>query len=165
VPPKPAWYPHISNTIALLESLPCALVDRKTVEQIFKIQERRARQIMSAGPGVRIGNAAAVERVALIQWLRSLEKNEDVTQEARRKARVGQLLEQAWQESKGRNVRVPRPCGPDSMASGVILTATELRVRFDSPLDLAAKLMRLAQDMASDWPAMEDRILNAPHTS
>lgn len=78
--------------------------------------------------------------------------------------RVGQLLEQAYQESKGRNVRVPLPSGPDSRESGVILTSTELRVRFDSPLDLAAKLMRFAQDMASDWPAMEDRILNAPRS-
>jgi hypothetical protein len=149
----------------VLEALPCALVDRKAVEQIFKVQERRARQIMSTVPGVRIGNAAAIERVDLIQWLRSLEKDEEVKQETRRKVRVSQLLEQACQESRGRNVRVPLPCSADSMESGVILTSTELRIRFDTPLDLAAKLMRLAQDMASDWPAMEDRILNAPQTS
>ena len=42
---------------------------RLTVEKLFRVCQRRARQIMAVLEGLRVGNAAAVSREALIERL------------------------------------------------------------------------------------------------
>ena len=44
-------------------------LDRLAVEKLFRVPQRRARQIMAGLKGLRVGNAAAVSREALIARL------------------------------------------------------------------------------------------------
>jgi hypothetical protein len=86
MPAKPAWFPRIGSIIAELRVLKSDYLDRKAVEHIFGVRERRARQLMSGLPNLQIGNALAIPRRALIERLEEMDPN------SRTSSRVQQKL-------------------------------------------------------------------------
>jgi hypothetical protein len=86
-------------------------LDRQAVERLFGAAERRARQLMDGLPSVRIGNAAAVQRTALIGSRRSRQASvpkRKASSRAARNRRAGfmvQPMEEALDEFQ---VLIPR---------------------------------------------------------
>ena len=68
-PPKPAWFHRLDEILSALRSMTSTHLDRAAVEKLFRVRQRRARQIMVGLEGLRVGNAAAVSREALIARL------------------------------------------------------------------------------------------------
>ena len=69
VPSQPAWFHRLDEILSALRSMTSTHLDRAAVEKLFRVRRRRARQIMAGLEGLRVGNAAAVSREALIARL------------------------------------------------------------------------------------------------
>jgi hypothetical protein len=153
MPAQSAWISRLSQIRADLEALPCSHLDRQAVEKLFGVSERRARQLMSGLPGMRVGNAIAVDKQALRGFLLQWSQGEAVGREQRRRIRLASYLEEARRSHAARQVNLavqPSP-RPTLLPEGVELGPGELRVRFKGAEDLAARLYALGQAMAGDW--------------
>ena len=62
---QPAWFHRLDEILSALRSMTSTQLDRLAVEKLFRVRQRRARQIMAGLEGLRVGNAAAVSREAL----------------------------------------------------------------------------------------------------
>ena len=61
MPSQPACFQRLDEILADLRSIESTRLDRLAVEKLFRVRQRRARQIML---GLRVGNAAPVRRTA-----------------------------------------------------------------------------------------------------
>ena len=66
MPAQRAWFHRLDEILSALRSMTSTHLDRAAVEKLFRVRQRRARQIMAGLEGLRVGNAAAVSREALI---------------------------------------------------------------------------------------------------
>ena len=164
MPPQPAWFAQLPAILEALRAYVPGHLDRQAVQKLLGVGERRARQLMAGLPGLRVGNAVAVERMALLARLEALRAGERFQWEARRRERLSSELERARRAVSGRRVRIPlpeasvgRPFGglageqAGGLAPAIRMGEGELRVRFTSAEDLAARLLELAEAMAGDW--------------
>ena len=69
MPSQPSWFHRLEEILGALRSVTSTRLDRAAVEKLFRVRQRRARQIMADLEGLRTGNAAAVSRAALIARL------------------------------------------------------------------------------------------------
>ena len=74
MPSQPAWFQRLDEILSALRSMTSTRLDRAAVEKLFRVRQRRARQIMAGLEGLRVGNAAAVSREALIARLEQTAK-------------------------------------------------------------------------------------------
>lgn len=156
MPPQPAWFVRLPAILETLRAYEHPHLDRRAVEVLLGVGQRRARQLMSGLPGVRVGNAVAVERLALLEHLEMAATGERCGWETRRRERLSAELERARRSLAGRRVRLSPPGSPAGRRFGALspdirLGSGELRIGFSSGEDLAAKLLELAQAMAGDW--------------
>jgi hypothetical protein len=141
-----------------LRALEISHLDRLAVQKLFGVRERRARQIMTGLPALKVGNAVAVERQALIVRLDGIRAGDRFQWEIFRRGRLVEDLERTRRQLAARRVRIPaadvvRDRSVHELAGGIDLRPGELLIQFDSPEDLAAKLFELSQAMANDWNA------------
>ena len=61
MPSQPAWFQRLDEILADLLAIESTHLDRRAVQKLFRVRQRRARQIML---GLRVGNAAPVRRTA-----------------------------------------------------------------------------------------------------
>ena len=59
MPAQPAWFHRLDEIFNALRSMTSTHLDRAAVEKLFRVRQRRARQIMAGLEGLRVGNAAA----------------------------------------------------------------------------------------------------------
>src|SRR4051794_10314871 len=136
MPAQPSWFPRLTEILADLRALDTVpFLDRQAFERIFRVKDRRARALMSRCPGVRIGNAWAVDRRQLIAWLEHLQQGEEFQWEQQRRQRVAAVYEQAKREHPARRVQIPvtketRSRTVSSLPSGVKLGPGELHIQF-----------------------------------
>ena len=161
MPAQPVWYHRLDDILTELEELQTVYLDRLAVEKLFGVHERRARQIMSGLPAIRVGNAVAVERLALIRFLKGVGGGERFQWEMNRRRRLTEELERSRRQLAARSVSIPTAPDPlgrmaVDLAEGTQLRPGELRIAFDGAEDLAAKLFQLSQVMANDWSAFRE---------
>lgn len=165
MPAQPAWFHRLESILTELRGLRTDYLDRLAIERIFDVRERRARQIIAGLPGMRIGNAAAVSRAALIRRLEETAAGDRFRWEAARRARVVDSLETLRRQAAGRRVQFPAPADAGrrlfaNLPPEIELRPGELRIRFAAAENLAAKLFELSQAMANDWEAFAKALGN-----
>lgn len=167
MPAQPAWFHRLDAILKTLRRLDASHLDRRAVEVLFGVQERRARQLMAGLPGLQAGNAFAVERLALLNRLEETSASGPFQWEVNRRARVADDLERARRLLPGRNVLIPS--APDvrerrlaGLSGDIALKPGELRIEFFGAEDLASKLFELSQAMANDWTAFAEAVEPAP---
>ena len=74
---QPAWFHRLEEILSALRAIGFTHLDRLAVEKLFRVRRRRARQIMAGLEGLRVGNAAAVSRAALIVRLEPMVASPD----------------------------------------------------------------------------------------
>src|SRR3954454_20942738 len=162
MPAQPSWFPRLPHILAELRALETVpFLDRQAFEHIFRVKDRRARVLMSRCPGLRIGNACAVDRRPLIAWLEGLQQSKDFQWERQRRQRVAAVYEQAKREHPARQVEIPvnrrsNSTGLTSLPPGVMLAKRELRVQFSGLEDFLAKLYILSQAVQNNFEAFEE---------
>ena len=116
MPAHPVWFSRLSFIVGELRALDADYLDRQTIERIFGIRQRRARQLMAGLPSVKVGNAVTVSRKDLIN---SLETASDSSKNSREGLAVCAVNRPATVSQK-----VP---------DGIRLYPGELRLRFTTP--------------------------------
>jgi len=76
MPAQPAWFHRLDEILSELRALHISHLDRLACEKLFRVRQRRARQLMAGLPALRVGNAVAVERQALIARLEKIQAGE-----------------------------------------------------------------------------------------
>jgi hypothetical protein len=162
MPAQPAWFHRLDTIMAELRAMEVSHLDRLAVQKLFRLKERRARQIMAGLPGLQVGNAFAVERLALAARLEETAASDIFQWETNRRARVVEDLDRTRRQLSARRVVIS--AGPEvrerevaSLGRGIELRLGELHIRFNGAEDLAAKLFELSQAMANDWEAFVER--------
>jgi hypothetical protein len=117
-----------------------------------------SRNSLACLAGLRVGNAAAVSRPALIARLEETTASGAFQWETNRRARVVEDLARTRRELAARRVRIPAAADVDSRRLGdlsgdIARKPGELRIEFFGAEDLAAKLLELSKAMANDWQA------------
>jgi hypothetical protein len=161
MPAQPGWFHNIESILEELRTLPATHLDRRAVEKLFGVGERRARDLMRGLPCLQIGNAVAVERLALISRLEDSTKTPAFDRERVRRERVEGKLAEIRRLARARQVELPAKERqgdlPVDLSAAIQLIPGELIIRFDTPKDLAAKLFELSQAMIQDWESFERR--------
>ena len=158
MPAQPTWFHRLEEILEELRALEIWYLDRLAVQKLFRVGERRARQIMAGLPAIQVGNAVAVEREALIVRLENTAAGAPFQWEMSRRARLLEDLERTRRQLAARRVRVPaaadvRDRAVRELTGGIDLRPGELHIQFFGAEDLAAKLFELSQAMANDWQA------------
>lgn len=166
MPPQPAWFHRLEQILAELRAIQEEYLDRHAVERTFGVRERRARQLMAGLPCLQVGNAVAVARRSLIERMESLADGDSLAYELARRTRIAESLEAARRQADARRVHLPVPTEARAataadLSPAIELRPGELRIRFEGPLDLAAKLFELSQAMANDWTAFTRAVAEA----
>jgi hypothetical protein len=167
MPAQPAWFHRLDEILRELRETGNSHLDRLAVEKLFGVRQRRARQIMAGLPGLRVGNAFAVERQALLARLEAITAGDRFQWETTRRARLAEHLDRTRRQLAARRVRIPaaadaRDRSIHDLDGGIELRAGELRIAFYGAEDLAAKLFELSQAMANDWHAFAQAVEQDP---
>ena len=107
MPSQPAWFHRLDEILSDLRSMTSTHLDRAAVEKLFRVRQRRARQIMAGLEGLRVGNAAAVSREALIARLERPAAAGVFQWEGNRRTRVVEALDLARRQLAAQHVRIP----------------------------------------------------------
>lgn len=166
MPAQPAWFLRLDEILTTLRTMTATHLDRLAIEKLFRVRERRARQLMAGLSGLQVGNAFAVERLALMRLLEKTAQGDGFQWEMVRRTKVAVQLAQAQQDLAGQRVIAPAPrstpSSPDTLlGEGIELKPGELRIRFDGLEDLAAKLHELGQAMIRDWESLAARVMGS----
>jgi hypothetical protein len=167
MPAQPAWFHRLDEILSELRALHISHLDRLACEKLFRVRQRRARQLMAGLPALRVGNAVAVERQALIARLEKIQAGERFARETSRRARLTEDLDRTRQLLAARRVRLPaaadvRQRSVRELGGGIELRPGELRIQFYGAEELAAKLFELSQAMANDWHAFAQAVEDPP---
>ena len=79
----------------------------RSFEKLLRLRQRRVRQIMAGLEGLRVGNAAAVSREALIARLEQTAASGVFQWEGNRRARVVEDLDLVRRQLAAQHVRIP----------------------------------------------------------
>jgi hypothetical protein len=88
MPAKPVWFHRLRSILAELRALDTDYLDRRSVERIFGVRQRRARQFMVGLPTLQIGNTVAISRIALLKHLETVSVGSPFQGESDRGARL-----------------------------------------------------------------------------
>ena len=126
MPAKPDWLLRLPDIRAQLECLDVPVVDRAVIERVFGLKRRRAIELLHQFGGYQAGRTFLLDRVRLLEALRSLESREDYTTEKRRRERLQDAVEASREHLILTRVRIPvraaavRP-SLNRLAPGVLL--------------------------------------------
>jgi hypothetical protein len=143
MPAKAQWLLRVPEILAELSALDVPVVDRAVCERTF-----------------------LVDRSKLVAQLEQIRDSPDYKMEWRRKERLADRLDAIRRLQSGARVAIPvepetpRRLLPD-LPPGVGLSAGALHIQFQSPEDLLSKLFALAQAIANDYEAFEERTCGA----
>jgi len=160
MPPQPVWLRRLPAIVSELRAIEADYLDRRAVERIFGVRQRRARQLMADLPTLQVGNAVAIPRRALLDRLETTAglKRPRITRASSANSGTGpstaESLETLRQHAASGDIHLFFPRTSQNLSPGTDLRPGELRIRFDSPEDLAAKLVVFSQALASDWDAI-----------
>jgi len=151
---------HIPEIRALLESSNFPVIDRAMVESLFGLRRRRAIELLHCFGGFQTGQSFLIERLKLIEELKSIEGGIDFSAESRRRQRLSEHLEQVrrWHKAKSVVIEVDRdalPARVKRLGDGVLLQPGNLHIEFSGTEDLLTKLFHLSQAAANDYEAFQ----------
>ncbi|MGA2579254.1 MAG: hypothetical protein ABSH24_24855 [Bryobacteraceae bacterium] len=166
MPAKAQWLLRVPEILAELSALDVPVVDRAVCERLFRLRRRRAIDLIRCFGGYQAGRTFLVDRSKLVAQLEQIRDSPDYKMEWRRKERLADRLDAIRRLQSGARVAIPvepetpRRLLPD-LPPGVGLSAGALHIQFQSPEDLLSKLFALAQAIANDYEAFEERTCGA----
>lgn len=154
MPRQLEWFQHLDNALAALRALPCPVVDRSAIEQLFQLSRRSAIRFCHRFGGFQSSNTFLLDRQELIRQLEDLQTSDRVRQETRRRRRIAEEL-QTIQQNTAAALRVPIRrdvfCRRlEELPEAVQLEPGRLLIRFTRVEDLMQALMELAMAISND---------------
>lgn len=168
MPAKPRWLIRIPEIVERLNALTCPVIDRQAVEDLFGVRRRQAIHLLNRFGGFQLGRTYAVDRSYLIRQLERMRQDPDWWREAARRRRFARTLSELHSASRAMQITLPPeaampPHEPSGFPPGVYVECGELRVPFNSALELLGKLYAVAQAAAEDLDAFQTALDRAAH--
>ena len=168
MPPVPQWFQRVPQIIEEIEQFPAEVLDRATLEKIFRVRRRTAINLMSRLGGYQAGRTFLVTKKAV---LTALQSDDGISEELHRKQRLRSLLRR---EPPAAPSPTPAPAAPNptlrvklparpalttfsSLPAAITLEPGELRITFADSNDLLANLALLAEAASIDLDGLEAR--------
>jgi hypothetical protein len=162
MPAKPQWFLRVPDILEVLECVKTPVVDRASIEKLFRVSRRRAIQLLHRFGGYQAGKTFLVDRYQLIEQLQAIQDGESFSREMKRRDRVVRELEEAWRLQKARAVKIPvsrnAPNDIQGFPAGVNLHDGKIVVEFIDAEDLLRKMYELSQAAARDYYAFEKAV-------
>ena len=159
MPIKPSWIKRIPAIRAAVEGLDAPFVDRRGVEELFRLRSRQAIKLLRLLAGYQVGNSLVVSREGLLRFLVATEHGDAYRAEALRRVRVTEALEEARLEAGARKIRfkVASKLGQTlaDLPTSIRLAPGELHVAFKDSQDLLQQLFALSRAMGRDFAGFE----------
>jgi hypothetical protein len=167
VPKVQSWRSRIGAIISALEQTEATVLDRRDMEELFKLQRRAALRLMERVGPIEEAGEWRIDRVQLLEWLQKLSSQERDEDERSRKVR--NALRQAEQENNRLRAELRRLGRPDpaawtvppevfaarmsSLPEDIEVGPGRVSVTFpaDDPILGAKKLHELSLAMLNDW--------------
>jgi hypothetical protein len=160
LPAQPAWLLRLPAIRAAVSAVSVAVLDRASIEAIFRVRRRRAIELLHRFGGYQAGKTFLVDRNALLRQLEMLEAGAAFGQEKARRRRVSEEIDQAKAVLRGRAISIPPVDSVAGVPEGARLRAGELRIAFDDSEDLLRQLLELAMVIRNDYEGF-DRMYGA----
>lgn len=160
MPRRTEWILRLEPALEELRLLPCAAVDRATVQRLFHVSYRHAvRLLHQFGAGL-AGRSLVIDRLTLIARLEALRNGEAVQFEVRRHRRVADALLALRRELAARKINVESPLQAweyrlANLPDGLTLEKQRLQVSFASTRQLLSQLFALSQAIANDFESFQ----------
>lgn len=157
------WLQRLPAAIDTLQDVTTPVISRAMLQQILRVHRRTAIRLMEKFGGYECGGTFLVDRAKLVDALRAIEASGEYQFEASRRERLGAKLEAMRREAKARSVQIP--VTPDvwsrevrDLPPTVTLSRGRLEITCSSAEDLLTQMMELAQAVANDFDAFEERL-------
>lgn len=156
MPMKTTWLVRLPEIREELAAVEAPVLDRASIERIFRVRRRRALQLMQFFGGWQAGQACLVDRLALLRQLAPLQASMEFALEKHRRQRLVAELEKIRRQRAALRVILPLAidehlCTMLQLPPGVRLLPGCLQVEFGQPEELLARLYQLAQVAAQDF--------------
>jgi hypothetical protein len=145
-------------------ALEVPIIDRATVEQVFRLRRRQAIELMHRFGGYQIGRAFVLDRLQLVRSLECLQNGAEFEQERRRKDRIASQLDEARRQRAATRVRIP--VTPEMLSQHVEGLPDAIRfgtgvmtIQFGSVEDLLVHLVELSQAAANDFERFQQMVV------
>jgi hypothetical protein len=155
MPAKPLWLSRIPEILSQLEAFNVP-VDRALVEHLFGLRRRQAIELLHRFDGYQAGRTFLIDRLQLMERLRSLEEGEEFQREGMRKERLRRAIDEFRRDQRAARVKIPvRPEVFSRRLAGlppeVALEAGHLHIAFSGTEDLLRKPFELSQAARNDF--------------
>jgi hypothetical protein len=161
MPPNPQWLLRLPQIVEELAALDRPVLDRATIERVFRLKRRRAIELMHRFQGYQAGRTFLLDRLQLLGQLQRLLESPEFLGEVHRKERLTEALEKIRKQRRA--ARVELPVAADvlkrkmrDLPPGINLRPGLLEVDFQTPEELLAKLFELAQAISNDYEAFQE---------
>ena len=153
---KARWLLEIPSIVEQLMSLNTPVVDRAICERMFRVQRRRAIDLMQRFGGYRSGNTVLLNRLDLIRRLQEMATDPDIEQEHERKRRLSDHLVKLEKYRRAAAVQIHvSPAAANGTAAdlpaSISFAPGRLTVQYNSVEELLTRLYELAQAAANDF--------------
>ena len=168
MPPKPSWLRRIPEMRETLKGVKAPLLDRASLERLFRVSPRRAMKLAHEIGAVEVGHSLVIERWKVAKFLEARQLGRAVAVEKIRRQRLREAIDEARRDVVARAVRIPVSPAVAAQATFANLPATielgrgELRVAFKDAGDLLQQLFTLSKAIGRDFQAFERATANTP---
>jgi hypothetical protein len=169
MPALPIWFVRVPEILARLRDpgMPPVL-DRASVEQLFRVKRRQAIRLLGNANGYQVGKTFIIDRESLIDYLQAFEESGAAPQARARKRRVALAINEVANYAEAQRVQVRTT--PDSLrrktadlpAAFQLVAPGTLQISYNTAEDLLARLVELAAAAANDFQSFRDRYEERP---
>ncbi|MGA2436091.1 MAG: hypothetical protein ABSG25_12480 [Bryobacteraceae bacterium] len=158
---KPVWVGRAATGILpWLEELPDIYLDRRGIEEIFRVSRSEANRLIRRAGAIAIAGRLVIPRPALLAWLRKVLASETAQVEENRVTKLSEILA-AVPVEKRRRARPPiaRSSQAEELQAtrfsklppGVALTTRELKIEFFGTEDFLQKFGAVIYALQNDY--------------
>ena len=170
MPAKTQWLSRLPEILKTLASLPCPVLDRSCIEQLFGVGRRRAILLLHSWGGFESGNALFIDRLELIRQLEQIRDGAAFEEERVRRNRLAQDLTLSHTLAPGRKIVISgaeeiRDLRLAGLSPAIHLRPGRLKIEFAGTEELLLHLYELSQAILNDYARFEELIRPSESTN
>lgn len=158
------WFQRVPQILAVLEAPDQpALYNRRSIQELFGVQQRNAHALLRRFGATRLGNALVIERLQLSAALKSLLKQDDTIRQLDRHRKVREVLAERRAVLQLARISLPEPTTARAvLPPSIRLEPGFLAIEFSSAVDLLSQLLELSRAIGEDFDRYEGMLNRDP---
>lgn len=154
MPRTSEWYQRVPSVLLQLRELPFPVVDRATIETLFRVSRRQAIRILVHFGAIQSGRCLWLDRLELIHQLEQVQQSSDYGADRARRRKIADLASNLREHWAARQTVISAPKHTvtqlTDLPAGIELTETHLRIDFSERPELLSKLLAVVKLLAHE---------------